>query len=171
LYPELIHNRFYLEMSESSMATALVSGSMALMLEANPHLNPNLVKLILMSAAVKLDLPSVLEQGNGMVNLKTAVDLAAAIDRTARTVAKTSPTWELPGGEEVWAGGAFAYGDQVICSALVDSSVAESWGNGIFWSDAIVRANQGIWADGVFWSDALLGTDSPKTDVFTGDPD
>ena len=54
------------------MSAAYVSGTVALMLEANPQLTPRLVKTVLMLTAI-LQKPHMLEQGNGLVNAYTAV--------------------------------------------------------------------------------------------------
>ncbi len=70
-YPELVVAYGYLELSGSSMATAVVSGVAALMIDANPRLNPNLVKIALLLTAIKMPVADMLEQGNGMVNGKT----------------------------------------------------------------------------------------------------
>ncbi len=109
MHPELLVGDHYIKLSGSSFAAAVVSGTAALMLDANPNLSPGVVKLILLSTAIKLTEPSMLEQGNGMVNAKTAVELARAIDMRTHTVAKgVAANWSLSGEngpEEVWAGG------------------------------------------------------------------
>jgi len=68
-----------------------------------------------------------LEQGNGLVNALTAVQLAEGIDLQAQEVREAvPPKWTLRGGEEVWVGGAFAYRDQIAYSRLVDFEEAQS---------------------------------------------
>ena len=59
--PELQIDEHYITLSGSSMATPFVTGTIALMLEANPNLNPNITKLILLTSAIKLQQPHVLE--------------------------------------------------------------------------------------------------------------
>ena len=87
------------------MATAFVTGTVALMLEANPDLNSNLVRLILLLSAIKLEQPHMLEQGNGLVNALPAVQLAEVVDMDAHQIGDgVSPQWDLD-GETVWAGG------------------------------------------------------------------
>ena len=70
-HPDLVLDENYMLLSGSSMATAVVSGTVALMLNKNQDLNPNLVKTLLMLTATKLKEPHMLEQGNGMVNALT----------------------------------------------------------------------------------------------------
>ena len=62
-YPELRIDSNYISLSGSSMATGYVSGTVALMLGANPNLTPRLVKTILLLSAIKLTQPHMLEQG------------------------------------------------------------------------------------------------------------
>jgi len=68
--------RPYLSLSGTSMATPVVAGTVALMLEANPRLTPNAVKAILQYTAESRSGESVLSQGAGFVNAKGAVRLA-----------------------------------------------------------------------------------------------
>jgi serine protease AprX len=66
----------YLSLSGTSMATPVVSGTVALMLEANPTLTPNAVKAILQYTAQKYTAYDVLTQGTGFLNAEGAVELA-----------------------------------------------------------------------------------------------
>ena len=60
-------------MSGTSVAAPVVAGAVALMLQANPSLKPNLVKAILMYSAQQLNGYNTLEQGAGMLNVDGAV--------------------------------------------------------------------------------------------------
>jgi serine protease AprX len=66
----------YLSLSGTSMATPVVAGTVALMLEANPHLTPNAVKAILQYTAQSHTGENVFAQGAGFLNAKGAVRLA-----------------------------------------------------------------------------------------------
>src|SRR5262249_58841138 len=66
----------YFVMSGTSMAAPVVSGTAALMLQANPSLTPNAVKAILAYTAQRMSQPNILEQGNGYLNAEGAVRLA-----------------------------------------------------------------------------------------------
>ena len=104
-HPELIVEEHYFSLSGSSIATALVSATAAMMIQENPHLNPHLVKLILGLTAIKMTEPSLLEQGNGMLNTLTSVQIAEALDVPARQLQwEVQPMWDL-NSEEVWSGG------------------------------------------------------------------
>ena len=84
-------------LSGTSMAAAVTSGAMALMLEANrtanayparPSLTPNAVKAMLQFSALRLhDDPGqeydTLRQGAGALNLGGAIELAKSVDTSA----------------------------------------------------------------------------------------
>src|SRR6185312_13600380 len=103
-YPQLkAADPDYMLLSGTSMATAVTSGSIALLVEANrsansyprrPSLTPNAVKAILEYTAVGIHDDAgveydVLRKGNGSLNAKGAIDLA----RTVRTGTAIGSTW------------------------------------------------------------------------------
>jgi serine protease AprX len=66
----------YLSLTGTSMATPVVTGTVALMLQANPNLTPNLIKAILQYTAQPYTGYSPLRQGAGFLNTLGAVELA-----------------------------------------------------------------------------------------------
>ena len=66
----------YLSLSGTSMAAPVIAGTVALMLQANPALTPNLVKALLQYTAQPYPGYDVLTQGAGFLNTKGAVELA-----------------------------------------------------------------------------------------------
>jgi serine protease AprX len=66
----------YLSLSGTSMATPVVSGTVALMLQANPALRPSEVKAIIESTAEFYPAYDRLTQGSGFLNAKAAVEMA-----------------------------------------------------------------------------------------------
>jgi hypothetical protein len=66
----------YLSLSGTSMAAPVVTGSVALMMQANPNLTPNMVKAILQYTAQRKPGIDALAQGAGFLNTYGAVELA-----------------------------------------------------------------------------------------------
>jgi subtilisin family serine protease len=69
----------YLSLSGTSMAAPVVSATIALMLQANPRLTPNLVKAILEFTAESRAGYDAMTQGAGFLNARGAVELAQSI--------------------------------------------------------------------------------------------
>ena len=68
-------------MSGTSMAAPVVSGAAALLLQLNPNLTPQMVKMILQYSAQQLAGFDTLEQGAGSLNIEGALRLASSYDR------------------------------------------------------------------------------------------
>ena len=157
-YPERKIDENYIELSGSSMAAAFVTGTAARMLEANRELTPHLVKMILMLTATKMDKPSMLEQGNGLLNAATAVQLAHNLHVQKGVIRRSvSPVWQLRENkqcrldcEDVWAGGAFAFADRIYYGDLIGDKGAHFWGDGVRWTQYLKGA-------GHSWSESILG--------------
>src|SRR3954452_19606698 len=69
----------YLSLSGTSMASPVVSGTIALMLQANPALTPNLVKAALQFSAESRAGYNGLTEGAGFLNARGAVELAQSL--------------------------------------------------------------------------------------------
>ena len=69
----------YLSLSGTSMATPVVTGTAALMLQANPSLTPNAVKAILQYTSQVYSSYDPMTEGAGFLNAKGAVELASVI--------------------------------------------------------------------------------------------
>ena len=74
-------------LSGTSVAAPVVSGTVALMLQANPGLTPPLIKAILQYCALPLPGASLLQQGAGMINVEGAIRLARALRSDIGTAA------------------------------------------------------------------------------------
>jgi serine protease AprX len=113
----------YLTLTGTSMAAPVVAGTVALMLEANPSLTPNLVKAILHYTAERRTRYELAAQGAGFLNARGAVQLAAAL--AGRSEGGTDPTrWSrhiLWGNQRVRGGiitaGANAWREDVVWGA------------------------------------------------------
>ena len=83
----------YLSLSGTSMAAPVVSGTIALMLQANPALTPNQVKAILQYTAEVHAGYDAFSQGAGFLNAKGAVELAHHFADPARGATPSDPQW------------------------------------------------------------------------------
>ena len=67
--------RAYMELSGTSMSTAVVSGAVALVLESRPRLTPGQVKVVLQLTSSRLAGAGLIEEGAGSLNALGAVEL------------------------------------------------------------------------------------------------
>ena len=89
--------RPYLSLTGTSMAAPVVTGTIALMLQANPALTPNAVKAILQYTAEVYPGYDPLTQGAGFLNAAGAVELSRSFsDRTTSVVRVRTPVVEPP---------------------------------------------------------------------------
>ncbi len=141
---------YYLVLSGTSMAAPAVSGTVAVMLQANPSLTPNAVKAILAYTAERMTYPNILEQGNGYLNAEGAVRLAAAIARDSSNLDSNAQWIADPGAirpYSVIAGEAILWGDGIL------------WGDSLIW-DCRVGSTGLLGASAPAWSGAFIDPSS-----------
>ena len=154
----------YLSLSGTSMAAPIVSGTVALMLQANPSLTPNAVKALLQYTAQVNDAYDPLAEGAGFLNTFGAVRLAGYY-------ANAQPGQPYP-VQQMW-GKRIIWGNHLLTGGVVlpDAnawSITTTWGaamasNGdnIVWGTAGDGDNivWGTSADGdnIVWGTALDG--------------
>jgi serine protease AprX len=119
----------YLSLTGTSMASPVVAGTVALMMQANPALTPNMVKAILQYTAESYSQYNALTQGAGFLNSHGAVQLARYF-RTAQEGSRLS----MP---RTWS-------KQVI------------WGNHRI-TGGVIRPNANAFQLGTTWGAALDG--------------
>jgi subtilisin family serine protease len=134
----------YISLSGTSMATPAVSGAVALMLEANPNLTPNLVKAILQYTAHSQPGVSPLRQGAGFMDVSGALSLAAAYG----AMPVSSSTSVAPG---------------TVVTAVAKFAIPSSWSRQILWgnqllTDGIINPSANAWAVGTTWGMAQTGS-------------
>jgi serine protease AprX len=123
----------YLSLSGTSMAAPVVSGTVALMMEANPSLTPNQVKAILQYTA-QLDMDyDPLTVGAGFLNAKGAVELA-------RLFAEHSSDIYTPPGD--WSA-RLIWGNQLLVGGLLTSG-ANAWPTDVVWGAGTTPDGQNI---------------------------
>jgi hypothetical protein len=144
----------YLSLTGTSMASPIVAGAVALMLEANPSLTPNLVKAVIQYTSQDYGYDS-LSQGAGFLNVKGAVDLAKFLKNpqvgqrypSNRAWSKTI-LWgnvKLQQGVIKPAGSAWAPG-------TVWGAMANTESDNIVWGTACSTAE----CDAVIWGTSLM---------------
>src|ERR1035437_3603537 len=108
-----------MQISGTSMATPVVSGAAALLLQVNPNLTPGMVKMILQYTAQPLSGANTLEQGAGEINLEGAVRLTRSLrtDVDFETLAKGTPTvpagWTMPATSTTIGGSSFQWSQMI----------------------------------------------------------
>ena len=159
----------YLSLSGTSMAAPVVTGSVALMLQANPSLTPNMVKAILQYTAQAYYGYNTLTQGAGFLNTRGAVDLAKFFKNArAGDQLRMSSSWSkqiiwgnhrLKGGiirpngnawklSTVWGAELDAVGDNIVWGTVRN-------GDNIVWGTSDLLTNI-VWgtlsnADNIVW--------------------
>jgi subtilisin family serine protease len=139
----------YLSMTGTSMAAPVVAGTIALMLEANPNLTPNLVKAILQYTAERRARVELAAQGAGFLNARGAVQLALALGGEPAAATDADPVaWSrhiIWGNERVRGGvlkaAATAWRDDVIWGATTTPD-----GDPVSWGT--VASGDGTWGAG-----------------------
>jgi serine protease AprX len=122
-----------LSLSGTSMAAPVVSGTVALMLQANPLLTPNEIKAILQYTAQVYADYDPLTQGAGFLNAKGAVTLARYLSSPSSADYPDSTTWgaRIIWGNRLFQGGRF-------------TQSANAWGTDVTWGAASTPGGQGI---------------------------
>jgi serine protease AprX len=169
----------YLSLSGTSMAAPVVSGAVALMLQANPALTPNAVKAILQYTSQPSGGYDLMTQGAGFLNVRGAVDLASYFASPTLTY-PSNTTWGkqlIWGKQHYWGGRIYpvttGWAANVMWGAPTSDSLM-SWtffysGSAIVWSasesetDGVVWGTEGTEADSLVWG--THGCRDPSCDV------
>jgi len=150
LYPYLP----YESLTGTSMSTPLVSGAVALMLQANPNLTPNLIKAILEFTAISKPGVSPLRQGAGFMNVSHAVMLASLAGQPGTTQFTVPSTWSRH----------ILWGNHMLSGGVLNPK-ANAWRLGVEWGWARTNATDGdniVWGtmsdgDNIVWGTAQDG--------------
>jgi serine protease AprX len=130
----------YESLTGTSMATPVVSGAIALMLQANPKLTPNLIKAILEFTAISKPGVSPLRQGAGFMNVSHAVAFAALAAQPGKTSVPMPSTWSKH----------ILWGNHLLSGGVIDPR-ANAWRLGVEWGWAKTKASDG---DNIVWGTA-----------------
>ena len=147
----------YFILSGTSMATPVVSGAAALLLQQNPSLTPDQVKARLMKTAYKNLIPytSVTDPLTGQIyNSQSDIFTVGAgyLDIQAVTLASTDLAASNTGSASSPAATQDSSGNIVLVNG---SSVV--WGKSVIWGTAVVWGNSVIWGTDVSGQSVLWG--------------
>ena len=139
----------YLSLSGTSMSAPVVSGTVALMLQANPALTPNLVKAVLEYTAQIYPSYDPLTEGAGFLNAKGAVDLARYLAAPVTSDYPSTADWSK---RLIW-------GNQMLSPRRL-SPDASTWSTGVTWG--VGPRPQGDFVQNVVWGSACGGDDCQR---------
>src|SRR5262249_33859296 len=173
--PLLVVGTNYLRLSGTSMATPVVAGAAALMIQRDPTLTPDTVKARMMKTAWKgypihswaydawgvghFSQYDVFTIGAGYLDVYAALGSADVASGTALSPTATfnpaSRTASLTLSTVTWSN-SIAWGDSIVWSEsivwgidAVDNSVI--LGNSVVWGDTAVAGNSIVWSDSIVW--------------------
>ncbi len=184
-------------LSGSSMATAVTSGVVALVMQAHNQngyhkqkpLTPNLFKAILQYSAISVGDADYLTQGGGQINAAGAIALGYAIDTSknvgTRWIYKSLPAFSTIGGQSYYWSQQIIYGDKVLRGdPLYTNNVVWStnvvWGtladdDNVVWgtnttvvASNIVWSTNVVWGTSVVWANRVVGQRVDGTNVVWG---
>jgi len=115
----------YLSLTGTSMSSPVVSGTIALMLQANPALTPNLVKAILEYTAEARPEYDALTEGAGFLNARGAVAAAAAL-ATGSGLAASELGDTTPWGRHI------IWNNRRVAMPGIDAA-SPAWRTGVTW--------------------------------------
>jgi serine protease AprX len=192
LYTQLSGNRAQsdngqqlLVLSGSSMATAVTSGVVALVMQAHNQnvyhrqkpLTPNLVKAILQYSAIPVGSADYLTQGAGQINAAGAVALGTAIDTSSPVGSpwtySTVPAYSVVDGQPYPWSQLVIYGDTVLTGDPIYSNNVV-WSTNVVWGTMsddnvvwgtnttvlatnVVWGTSAVWGANVVWSNLVVG--------------
>ena len=168
-YPDLVnatggsqsYGQTLMSLSGTSIAAPVVTGAVALMLQANPGLTPPLIKAILQYSAQPLPNANLLQQGAGMLNIDGAVAIAKALRTDIASVINSGAI--QPGANLVAAGKSLPAPQSTIAGQVVPwSRIVYAGGNRIVSGSALLTQFQPIWDPRITWAGSVVRKTQPN---------
>ncbi len=149
-------------LSGTSIAAPVVSGAVALMLQANPGLTPPLIKAMLQYSAQPLSGANLLQQGAGLLNVDGAMQLASALrsDLAALKAGDTmlvkgkkmpKPVSVLNGQTIAWSQLIFAGGSHVLTGSALLSKYQPFFDPTLVWVNGVAAPHHDGQLAGSHW--------------------
>jgi serine protease AprX len=158
-------NEPYLSLSGTSMASPVVSGTIALMLQANSALTPNLVKAILQFTAESRDGYNALTQGAGFLNSRGAVELAQSLAAGGSLSQNTTTAGTGAPDEAAWSGHVI-WGNRLMAGGQLRGT-ANAWRTDVTWGSTQTPDGSAIVLGTAADGEADLST-SPRAETVWG---
>ena len=175
-YPQLLMsglrltaNKPYMSLTGTSMAAPMVAGTVALMIQANPGLTPNLAKAIVEYTAQNYGYDA-LTQGAGFLNSFGAVQLASYLSHAkAGSYYPNNPNWSKT----------IIWGNQKLTSGVIKPA-GNAYSLNIVWGTAATQALNIVWGtqcgdsecDNIVWgTDSILDGDNIVWGTISGEGD
>jgi len=150
----------------TSMATPIVAGAAALLLQVNAKLTPNMIKMILMYTAQQLKGSNMLEQGTGEINIEGAVRLAKAVRTDLPTNADLGAPFLsstlVPTARTTIAGGSFGWSQGILLKRSYATGInlitkyQKIYSTGVLMGDGVLIGDGVLLSDGVLIGDNIL---------------
>jgi serine protease AprX len=180
----------YMRLSGTSMAAGVVSGLVATVLQNNPNLTPNALKMVLQYSSIPVKQEDgtyydALTQGAGSINGSGAITLARAINPGAAVgtewlTASVTPATTIAGQTYIWAQ-RMIWGNHIARGAGVIDEQRPSWALNIVWGDGLEDDDNIVWGnldddnivwgnlfdsddDNIVWGNNLVWANSLETD-------
>lgn len=177
----------YLQLSGTSMATPVVAGAAALMIQNDPTLTPDTVKARMMKTAWKgypsnswaydfwgtgyLSQYDVFTIGAGYLDVDAVLgNTDVATGSAASPVASFNPSnhqvtlVNLPSGTSIIWGHSIIWGNSIVWSGNAILSDSIIWGNSVVWGDTTLSGNSIIWGASIVWQSDSIGALSTGED-------
>jgi serine protease AprX len=165
LAPSSSSNNYFI-LSGTSMATPVVSGAAALMLQANPNLTPDTIKARLMVTADKWTEPDgscdPLTFGAGYIDIMSALSSTVVPTEPA-----LSPTLyvDANGNVDIYYDGT-VWSDHAIWGCTTVGTASTVYGNHAIWGCDSIYDDHAIWGMDSVWSDhAIWGCSTDSVDL------
>lgn len=183
----------YASLNGTSMAAAVTSGVVALMIEANRRdngapLSPNTVKMLLQYTAIGVeriaaDVPAPFEQGAGSLNAAAAIELSRTIEPGAAIGTPwleqgVTPSTVIDGVELPWTQ-QVSWGDRQVWGQPINRRESAwtniTWGADTTWgpdttldSTSLVTDSLSTWSSQIVWGPGLVATNGDDEHIVWG---